>query len=58
MYAFKILDNNEEEKKCKGVTKSIVKYKICFKMVLSRDDDKRIIMRDWIRTLARGHSSI
>ena len=91
LYSFKIHEGKAEEKKCKGVKKSVVKkklshqdYKDCLfgggpqmrkmnvirshrheiftetvnKVALSTDDDKRVIMRDGIHTLAHGHCSL
>ena len=80
-----------EEKKCKGVKKLVVKktiqfedYKRCLftgkeqlrtmnvirshihniyteevnKMALSANDDKRVVSKDWINTLAHGNKSL
>ena len=87
LYATK-MDNNEESKKCKGISKTVTKNDIVFedykdvlfnqttqmrkmnvirshkheiyteeinKVALSGDDDKRIVMKDRIRTMAYGH---
>ena len=90
LYSYKML-RGEEEKKCKGVKKPVVKrcitfedYKQCLftgkeqlrtmnvirshkhevyteeinKIALSANDDKRIILKDGIHTLALGHYKI
>jgi len=88
LYSYKMFEDGEDHKKCKGVKKNVVKksithedYKDCLftrreqlinmnvirshlhemyteevnKIALSADDDKRIIMKDNISTLAYGH---
>ena len=90
LYSYKMFEG-KEEKKCKGIKKSVIKknisyedYKECLfskkpqmrkmnvirshkheifsetvnKIALSADDDKRIIMKDKISTLALGHKTI
>ena len=90
LYSYKLLQGNEE-KKCKGVKKPVVKktiqiedYKRCLftgkeqlrtmnvirshrhniyteevnKVALSANDDKRVISKDGIHTLAHGHNSL
>ena len=90
LYSYKMLHGNEE-KKCKGVKKPVVKktiqfedYKRCLftgkeqlrtmnvirshrhniyteevnKVALSANDDKRVISKDGIHTLAHGHNSL
>ena len=90
LYSYKMFEG-KEEKKCKGIKKSVVKknishenYKECLfsekpqmrkmnvirshkheifsetvnKIVLSANDDKRIIKEDKISTLAHGHKTI
>ena len=91
LYAYKMAEDGSEEKKCKGVKKTVIKKEITFdnykeclfsgekqwrgmnvfrsrghdiytervnKVSLSADDDKRIIMKDGIHTLAIGHKSL
>ena len=88
LYSYKISDEADEHKKCKGIKKNVVKktithedYKKCLftkteyhrkmnvirsrhhnvyteeinKVALSAEDDKRVIMKDSISTLAYGH---
>ena len=93
LYAYRKLDD-EEEKRCKGIKKCVVKktldfddYKKCLfnpgkskstyrsqlmfrnrkhevyvvkvnKVALNRDDDKRVVQKDGVSTLARGHKSL
>ena len=90
LYSYKMLQGNEE-KKCKGVKRPVVKktiqfdyYKRCLftgkehlrtmnvirshrhniyteevnKVALSANDDKRVISKDGIHTLAHGHNSL
>ena len=90
LYSYKMLHGNEE-KRCKGVKKPVVKktiqfedYKRCLftgkeqlrtmnvirshrhniyteevnKVALSANDDKRVISKDGIHTLAHGHNSL
>ena len=89
LYSYKMFEG-KEEKKCKGIKKSVIKKKISFenykeclfsekpqmrkmnvirshkheifsetvnKIALSADDDKRIILKDKISTLATGHKN-
>ena len=92
LYACRKLDN-QEDKKCKGIKKCVVKKTISFddnknclldsksksiyrsqmmfrnnnhkihtvevnKVALNRDDDKQIVKKDGISTLALGHNSL
>ena len=68
LYSYKMFEGIEE-KKCKGIKKSVIKKNISYedyeifyetvnKIALSADDDKRIIMEDKISTLAHGHKTI
>ena len=91
MYAYRKIDKEVEEKRCKGTKECVVSeglafddYKTCLfdgetiyrgqtlfenkkhkiytvnkhKIALNRDDDKRIVQVDGIRTLTRGYVAI
>ena len=91
MYAYRKIDKEVEEKRCKGTKKCVVSegltfddHKTClfdgktiyrgqmlfenkkhkvytvnkYKIVLNRDDDKRLVQADGITTLARGYVAI